>query len=82
MGKIKKVLDFVLPENQKASKELQEERKKHCDSCHFRKPKTNSCGKFIIGQTVTYHGEVKKLCGCDLDALRSGINFHCSVGIW
>lgn len=79
---IKEVVEFFLPEEEKASKELQDERKAFCDSCHFRKPKYNSCGKFIIGQTVLYKGEVKKLCGCELNALRSGINFECSVGKW
>lgn len=79
---IKEVVEFFLPEEEKASKELQEERKAFCDSCHFRKAWSDSCGKFGIGGKVNHKGEVKQLCGCNLPALRSGINFKCSVGKW
>lgn len=77
-----KVLENILPESMKATKEVIEQRRKQCNSCHFRKAKIGSCGRLIIGQRVVYKGKAYDLCGCVTDEKTVVKNESCEVGKW
>jgi hypothetical protein len=64
-----------------------------CESCeHYREQeflnkiglnvKAKFCGKAITGETITYEGEEKTLCGCIMAIKAKGLWASCPLGKW
>lgn len=77
-------LENVVPEKFRVSKEEYDARLKHCNSCHVRKSKTNSCGKLILGSRVysSEKGRYITTCGCVVTEKAVLKSEHCDLGKW
>jgi|TARA_R110000822_G_scaffold46670_3_gene124196 hypothetical protein len=68
---------------EKSSIELQNERINICEYCpHLSWGVVRSCGKFLQGGKVTYKGEEKELCGCDVDEKAKYKTDGCPLEKW
>ena len=55
-----------------------------CQGCKFHTKHLGRvwCGTPIMGDTVQVQGQVKKLCGCNMDEKTKLDDSKCSIGIW
>ncbi len=53
-----------------------------CGVCEFYRTSTGTCGPAIVGKTVTYNGEQRRLCGCIIAIKAAMPIMSCPLDKW
>lgn len=53
-----------------------------CKACEFYQPTIGTCGPPIVGKTVTYGGEQRRLCGCIMAVKAAMPIMSCPLDKW